>query len=309
MIRITMQSLATPHHPNVTKKEILKVLFQVRDRLSYENIIKNYLVYYWYKEGPYSEVIYSGIEQLVQDGIVKKYMTDSSEVYRLEPKYALIPLVSHDDYVDEASDEIRKAAEESVNINEMIRGIYASAPFKLYEAYSLEFMPKFESHFKAIRDGRESTYNNSEILNLLDDAVLAYPQPPKFMEHRRIFMDFAKMLNAFLRSGKSSMRTDLSEILLVLSHKVWDVFVHGVRIDHHDHYYDDKVVKWTRIYKQELAQLDIEICKHIGTFETDIVDDTRLAPDIEDMIQHPEKYKFTPVVPDTIQTKAWPAGQ
>lgn len=299
MVRITMQRLSTMQsHPYVTKKKILKVLFQVRERLHHENPIKSHLAYYWYKDGPYSEKIYAGIEQLVQDGIVRRSDTASAETYRLVPERALLSRVDHDDYMDEASSEIRRVVGEGTNVGRMLRSIYVGAPFELYGAYNLEFKPKLESHLNAILNGRESRYTNGYILNLLDDAVLAYPPPPKFMEHRRMFMDFVKMLNALLRSDASSTRRDLLKTLQGLSHKVWDVFTYGVRIDHHDPYYDCKVERWTRMYKQELIRLDTEIRAHVKTFEAAVVDDTRLALDIEAMIQHPEKHSFTPMVLD-----------
>lgn len=301
MIRIAIQRLSKKqNHPHVTKKKILKVLFQAKGSLPHENPVKSHLAYYWYKDGPYSEKIYAGIDQLVQDGVIIDSVTESAETYRLAPERALLPLVEHDDHIDEAGSDIRRTVREGAHTGRMIRDIYAAAPFKLYGAYNLGFKPRFESHCDAVLNERKNRYNNGDILNLLDDAVLAYPAPPKFIEHRRMFMDFVKMLNAFLMSDASSARTDLLKTLLVLSRKVWDVFAYGVRIDHHDPYYDDRVDGWTYMYKQKLVRLDTEIRAHTKTFETSVVDHTRLAPDVEAMILHPEKHEFTPVVLDAI---------
>ena len=310
MIRIAMQMIsARQGYPHVTKKQIQEALFQVRERLHHKNPVKRCLAYYWHMDGPYSEKVYAGIEQLVQDGTVMRSKASDTETYRLVPERALMSRVDHDDHIDEACSEIGRVVEEGIHVGRMLRTAYAGAPFELYRAYNLEFRPKFESHLDAILDGRKSRYTNGDILNLLDDAVLAYPPPPKFMEHRRIFMDFVKMLNALLRSDASSMRKDLLKTLQGLSHKVWDVFAYGVRIDHHDPYYDYKVEKWTRMYKRELIRLDDEIRAHMRTFETAVVDDTRLSPDIEDMIQHPEKHEFTPVVLSPQNERAWQTGR
>ena len=214
------------------------------------------------------------------------------------PDRILMPLVDHDDHVDKASTEIRGVVEGGAHVGGMIRNIYEGAPYKLYSTYNLQFKPKFDSHCKTILNGRKSMYTNDDILDLLDDAVLAYPLPPKFMEHRRVFMDFAKMLNALLRSDASATHTDLLTLLREISHDVWNVFAYGVRIDHHDPSYDYKVKKWTHRYKKELIRLDTEIRAHVKTFEAAVVDPTRLAPDVEDMILHPEKHEFTPVVLD-----------
>ena len=76
MIRIAIQRM-TKQKSYVTKKKILKVLFQTKERLADDNPVKRYLAYYWYRDGPYSEIVDDGIMQLVQKDIVRRLKTSS----------------------------------------------------------------------------------------------------------------------------------------------------------------------------------------------------------------------------------------
>ena len=305
MIRIAMQRISKAQdHPYVSKKKILKVLYRAKECMSDDNPVKNHLVYYWYKDGPYSEMIYANIDQLVSGGRITAHRRDASETYKLVPEYELQPLMTHDSDIDEAGREISQVADKFVNIHDMVRDIYARAPYKWYSAYNLEFKPKFESHCNAILDGHQSAHTNDDILNWLDDAVLDYPPLPKFMEHRRIFMDFAKMLNSFLRSDSSRTRKDLLETLQILSDRVWEVFAYGVRVDCHNDYYDDRVDDWKAAYAKKIDDLDGEVREHIKKFDVAVVDDRRLAPEVEDMILHPEKHDFKPWILDSVESRS-----
>ena len=243
------------------------MLFRAKEHLPDGNSVKNRLAYYWYKEGPYSETVYANIDHLASEGKIKTTTADRRVTYRLDPSRARIPLKPHDDDMDEASKKISRVAERFANLDDTVKDIYDNAPFKWYGAYNPEFKNKFENYCNSIRQDRASRYDNHVILNLLDDIVLAYPPLPKFMGHRRIFMDFAKMLNAFLRSDMHRTRKDMLDILQDLCDRIWDVFAYGVRVECHDDYYNDHVGGWKRMYEKKLDDLDVEIREHRKMFE------------------------------------------
>lgn len=298
-IRIAMQRLSKSGRAGVTKKHILKVLFLARENLPVDNRIRDDLAYYWYKEGPYSEVIYANLDRMQKDGLVKASATGRSETYRLDPDRALRPITQYDSVMDATKREIGQMANEFSNVHAAVGRTYEKAPFKWYTTYNLEFKPRFESHCRAVLDGRDCDAAQ-DILGRLDDAVLDYPANLEFTEHRAIFMDFAKMLNAFLRWDSYRTRKDMMEVLYVLCGRIWNVFTYGVRIYYHDPYYDDRVVAWTAKYKQELVELDSTVRSRLKEFDKVVVDNVEMDPDVIDMILHPEKYKFEPLVPSTI---------
>ena len=112
-------------------------------------------------------------------------------------------------------------------------------------------------------------------------------------------MDFAKMLNAFLRWDSYRTRKDMAETLHGLCGKIWNVFAYGARILYHDPYYDDRVIAWTSKYKQELAGLDHTVRRRLKEFDGVVVDYLEADPEVMDMMRHPEKYKFEPLAPGT----------
>ena len=91
-IRVAVHRLSKGGNVGVTKKHILKALFLAKERLPDDNSVKRDLAYYWYMEGPYSEVVYANLEQMVKDGLVKPRKTSKSETYRLAPERALQPV-------------------------------------------------------------------------------------------------------------------------------------------------------------------------------------------------------------------------
>ena len=229
-IRIAMQRLSKNGKIRVTKKHMLKVLFLAKERLPDDNRIKHDLAYYWYKEGPYSEAVYANLEQMVKNDIVSVHKTHNSETYRLVPEQALRPIVPDDEEIDAVKKEISQVIKQYSSVHAAVRRTYKEAPFKWYTTYNLEFRPKLESHFGDMLAKRKSRYSSQDILERLDDAVLNYTTVPEFLEHRMIFMDYAKMLNAFLRWDLYPTRHDLLKMLRAMCGDIWDVVLLQTRL-------------------------------------------------------------------------------
>lgn len=282
----------------ITKEQILEVLFQTKEILPGDNPVKSHLAYYWYVDGPYSENICSSIDSLVDMGVIIYHKTARCEAYKLAPAHARTPIAPRDGHVDRAAEAVGRVAKTFADTDATVDGIYAKAPFRWYVAYRRKFQPRFESYAKAALDDRECKYTRDDISDHLDDAVLEYPAPPKFMEHRMIFMDFSKMLNSLLYSsepGIDDVRKEMLVTLLNLAERIWEAFAEGVRVSHHDGYYDGKAEQWKDAYRSSMGTLDSDIIRYAKKFES-VRDDRRLAPGIEDMVLHPEKYEFKPYV-------------
>ena len=191
--------------------------------------------------------------------------------------------------------------DESTGMHDLVRQAYeTAAPTPWYVSYRLEFMPKFESHCGDIRGGRKSCYAPKQILDLLDDAVLDFPTAPEFLGIRMIFMDFVKILNAFLRWDAYRTRSDLLDELSVMCNDIWETFAYGVRVYYHDPYYERRVGGWKRMYEQELRELDRATLERVKKFDSFVVDDMLPASDMEDMALHPERHTFKPLEMDVV---------
>jgi len=299
MIRTSMQGLSEKSRgAGISKMKVLKILFRAKKSMPDDNPIKRQLAYYWYVDGPYSEVVVNNLNLLVDKGVVIRSKTDAYETYKLAAKYALMPLhTGLNEHAHAAKKEVRHVVDKFVNIDAEVEEIYEEAPFGWYTTYKREFMPTFESYCRAIIGERDNRYATDEIANRLDAAVLDYPLRPEFMGHRRIFMDFSKMLNAFLYSSDSSSdtRKDMPNMLQDTSVRIWKAFAKIVRISSHDDYYDDRVEEWEKEYKSHIGVLDKDITEYVKKFES-VADDRRLAPEVEDVILHPERHDFRPIV-------------
>lgn len=293
-IRVAMHELSEScPQTSVTKKHILKVLYLAKERLPDDNQFKRDLAFYWYKEGPHSEVMYDNLCDMVDNGLVRAHKTAMSERYSLVSEQTLLP-VEVDADLKAVEREIKLMANENPTVQTAVKRAYETAPYKWYTTYNREFRPKLKSHFRRILGGGKSRYSAQNVLRRLDNAVLDYPTNREFREHRMVFMDFAKMMNALLRSDSYSTQEYMIETLYKLCDEIWAVFAYGARIHNHDPYYDNSVDAWENRYKDELDELDREVRERLEEFDKIVVDDIGIDPDVVDMIQHPEKQEFVP---------------
>ena len=73
-----------------------------------------------------------------------------------------------------------------------------------------------------------------------------------------------------------------------------------MRIHHHDPYYERHIDNWKHQYAQEISKLDCATLERVKKFDSIVVDDMHLAPDMEDMVLHPERYTFKPLEIDVV---------
>ena len=92
-IRTVMQRLSMNGKVDVTKRHVSIALFLAKERLPDDNRVKHDLAYYWYREGPYSEVVHANLDHMAANGLVHK--VPSMDAYRLAS--ARIPVASGDD--------------------------------------------------------------------------------------------------------------------------------------------------------------------------------------------------------------------
>ena len=292
LIRIAFYRLYTRKDlRHVSRKAILKVLFHAKQRLPNSNPIKDTLAYYWYKEGPYSSLIYENIDHLQASGIItpsnSKYKT-----YLFDRDRISIPLTQSDKHMDEAKSAITETVDGFTHINALVEDLYSEAPHKWYDTYNLKFKVHFNNFCDKAASRNSARYTRDDILHDLEDAVIDFPPFPDFSELRRIFMRFARMLNSFLHTSDCLEHKEMFPILKSISNSIWNAFAYGVRIEHHDAYYEKEVNKWIAMYKEEISNLDADIRHHQKKIERVSTYVVKLPPNVADMKRHPEKYEF-----------------
>ena len=294
LVRVVFARMNTRRRrPDVSKKDILKILFQAKQRLPDDNPIRHALPYYWYRDGPYSTLIYETVDRLQNDGLISSsgsgYRTYSFDRNRIN-----IPLMQSNVHVSEARTAIDSVIDEFTHIEALVKNIYRVAPYKWYDTYNLKFKARFSNFCDRAFSSRSSagTYSREDILRNLEDVVLDFPPFPDFPELRRIFMRFARVLNSFLHTDNCLEHKDMFPILKRISNSIWDVFAYGVRIKYCDAYYVKKVDNWIKIYKDEMDRLDTDLRREQEKVKQVSMYTVKLAPYVTDMKQHPEKYGF-----------------
>ena len=128
MIRTAVQALpGKRRNKQVTKKQILKVLFRAKEMLPDENPVKDCLAFYWYLEGPFSEIIHSNIESLAARGVLRRGKTDRAETYVLAHERASTPLMGGDDYVVRAAGAVETTVGDFDDTHAALEATCASA--------------------------------------------------------------------------------------------------------------------------------------------------------------------------------------
>ena len=156
-----------------------------------------------------------------------------------------------------------------------------------------KFREQFVSHCRDILTER-GCGDAQDMLESLKDAVLAYPAGKELMPHRCIFMDFCKMANAFLRWDGRGSNLTITNSLMGLCRAVGDTFALGARLHgarSGEQFAGDD-------YDAEIARLDKAVRARLKESYDIMPYDYEVCPEVEDMILHPERHRFTPVPPD-----------
>lgn len=256
MVRATMYRLATKRHrPQSTKMEILKVLYDAKGRLSNTNPYRDALPYYWYRDGTFCELVYAGLDDLIRSEVVKDTSKPGSyETYSLVSGREAHPLVKSDTDMDEAREAISNVVDAFININDTRRHMYENAPYKIYTSYRLNFEPQFESLCRAVaRD--DSGPHPDDVAELLGKAVADYPGGTAFDRQWQSFGDFVVTAMSFLTKGPSEFGETMAMKMSNVCEQVWYALASGIRIEHHDPYYDGRVPDWKVSNSEEISKL------------------------------------------------------
>ena len=256
MVRATMYRLAAKRRrPQSTKMEILKVLYDARNRLSDTNPYRDALPYYWYRDGPFCQPVYDGLRNLIGSRLAKLNIKPGAyETYSLKPKYKAHPLVKSDDDMDEVRSAIRGVVDGFVNINDTRRAMYENAPYQIYTSYRLEFEPKFESLCRGVARA-DTDPDPDKVAGLLDAAASDYPKGGEFDEQWQPFGDFVMTAMSFLTVGPGKFGEAVAMKMSDACKQAWNALTAGIRIEKHDPYYNASVPGWISSRDEELSGL------------------------------------------------------
>ena len=160
LIRLVFVKFSQKGRMNLSKKQILKILYQVKMELPEDNIIKNKLAYYWYKYGPFSQVFYDNFADM-EDNLIHRVNNSKLEIYNYSDEHLRKRLVDVTSDMEEARTILTKKIDEFVNMNGLINDVYSKyAPTQFYISYHIDFGNKFNNFCSYVLDSKKSTSKN-----------------------------------------------------------------------------------------------------------------------------------------------------
>lgn len=262
LVRLVFHNFSKKGRMNLSKKQILKILYQVKMELPPSNIIKDKLAYYWYKNGPFSQVFYDNFEDMKNNQI---QLVDNSqlEIYKYSEEHLRKRLVDVTDDIVESRTIIANKVEQFVNMNNLINDVYSKyAPTKFYISYNIEFRNKFDSFCSYVLDSgkilSKNRYKKTDVDEFLSESVIDLPKTDLFFQFRCIFNDFSKTLYELLgiKSDYNKNEKELLQNARELYDDIWNVFSYGIRIEEHDEFYNQYEELWNNKYFEEIAKLE-----------------------------------------------------
>ena len=136
--------------PSIPKKLIQKILWLIKQEIPDDNPIKHQLGFYWYKEGPYSEVISDVVLDMKECEHVQARPDTNFELYRLDSKLLHTQLTSSSEIQEIRPillDKIKESSNDYSN-HQLYKKVYDDGPISFYSDYKSNFLSNFISYCK-----------------------------------------------------------------------------------------------------------------------------------------------------------------
>jgi hypothetical protein len=203
--------------------------------------------YYWYKHGPYSEVLDSAIKLLVAKGDLQTTAVEGGRTVTLQPR--LIEPPSRDV-------EPILVGFSRYNTNQRNRSIYLDhAPTDFQPAYRLDYLDALTDwskigHRSAIESGPGSL---ARAQRALQKAETVWPDDTPYEQVLPAFIDYVSIMSSY--TGDPELAAGHANTLLDDGKAMWNTFAQALRIAAHDPFYDDQLDAWERALHHHVDEL------------------------------------------------------
>jgi hypothetical protein len=238
---------------------IHKILFKYKVNIKnkYPSIY-NDLQFYWYKHGAYFEDVANTMSDLRSEGIL------SAEPFRHKYKkgfiYSLntIKLGYHESILRPIElDDLRAVAVsvDETEGGEFNRELYSEyAPYEFQTLYNKTYLELYDALYYG--DKPFSKNDISKLKSMLIDCEAELIHKSLFEEFNDVFASYCtiayRVYNYY--RGKGEDRYYFNE-LEYITHRIWDVFVDGLRIIAHTERFNDRLIGWEKVFNEEVNGL------------------------------------------------------
>jgi len=250
----------------ISQTKIMKFLYKATTEISDDNPLKNSIPFYWYIHGPYSEPLLKITKQLLQENILKR---DGKRYIASKTR-----LCEHDIHLEEIRNALIKILNSSaaVSANTVIDELYAhEAPYGFYISYKSRFCAILHNYFH----DKDSRFKHKQLENMLHTTIGELPNKPLFSRFKYAYLDF---IDIMLQILKEDLSEDNKRHLENVTWKLFETFAKGVRILHHDSYFEDKIDGWKTQFEDSINEMEQNIdqlhglSKRLGSKSTNLMD-------------------------------------
>jgi len=232
-----------------------KILFDLKQKIDNKEI-RDSLPFYWYKHGPFSEVIQQELTTLYEEEVFSQITTENGVVlYRLKKTPKVINeksfLVAHTVLTQIISET------DLFRLHDKLKEIYVNAPYEFMPNYKMDYLERIREYRELVdleKDNQKFLKEYKErLVACLYECESLLPLDETFSEFNQIFANMVGEITTFMSLNKDDDLFLLDECLKV-SLEAWDCFAKGVRLEHHDSYYDDKVPAWKKDFSDSVKR-------------------------------------------------------
>ncbi len=209
--------------------------------------MEDILQFYWYEHGPYSPLILELKDEMKTEKIIQE--TDKGLVTEKSR------IIEHDEFLQNIRSHINQIINESYSDSSatLIDDIYTTdAPYRFYLSFKSRFAAALDNFY---RDPNTHLKSN-QLITILEETIGDLPNEPLFSNFKYNYLDFVELLSAIVKAKKIN---EFGDRLQNDSNEIFKTFARGVRILHHDPYYETQVDHWKTIFNQAVSNVENNI--------------------------------------------------
>lgn len=240
-------------YDGASRFKALKLLYQLKQELPEDHPLRENIPFYWYRHGPFSDIISQKLDELIGQYLLKVPYGDKFK-FRIRPEFEIEEINYDHEIIDQKVIKIIKKLMNRDVFDYIAKIVYKKAPYPFMPLYKLKL-------WKNIEDYRDSIIKNDENPDLIESAIeLGYKCEAR-LPFESYFSKYEDLFSNFLTSWDRIYQNDMADFYFPNIENnvetVWYTFAYGLRVKKHDKFsiYENQVIKWDIKFQKELINL------------------------------------------------------
>lgn len=231
--------------------DIQKFFYYLKEELDDDNHISNLLPYYWYFDGPVSDVVQEAVNLGDTTGQIYSVSTpDGGNMYKLITDEDISSQYDTSNDFSTALDASEMVVDE-YNIfrgyEDKLEDVYEDADYDFQRYCKYELLPAINQFEDNLPFGITPEETN-EVVSVAEATV---PFDGNFETFNQLFSRYTSLVELYLSNVDAERRKGAST-LNDLTQKMWELFCYRLRLVVHDPYYEVKIDDWKNGYEHKV---------------------------------------------------------